>query len=197
MTLDGRTYKIFGSMAALISSPRSPKHPPRFRRAIQLIFLTVFSLLVLSLASCISPGKALEQAPDFEATLFDGSSFQLSDQIGQRSVVLNFWLPSCPPCRAEMPDFEDSWQQLQDEDVLFLGLFVPQGFDSEQDARDFVQELGLTYQFATDNMAQITLEYRLAYFPTTIFIDKAGRLFHTEISALDAKKIARIVRDMS
>ena len=184
-------------MAAFISSLITTKHPPRLRRAIQLIFLTVLPLLVLSLASCITLGKALEQAPDFEVTLFDGSSFRLSDQIGQRSVVLNFWFPSCPPCRAEMPDFEDAWQQLKGEDVLFLGLFVPQGFDSEQDARDFVQELGLTYQFATDNMAQITLEYRLAYFPTTIFIDKAGRLFRSEISVLDAEKITRIVRDMS
>ncbi len=197
MTLHSRTYKIFGSMAAFISSLITTKHPPRLRQAIQLIFLTVLPLLVLSLASCITLGKALEQAPDFEVTLFDGSSFRLSDQIGQRSVVLNFWFPSCPPCRAEMPDFEDAWQQLKGEDVLFLGLFVPQGFDSEQDARDFVQELGLTYQFATDNMAQITLEYRLAYFPTTIFIDKAGRLFRSEISVLDAEKITRIVRDMS
>ena len=197
MTLHSRTYKIFGSMAAFISSLITTKHPPRLRRAIQLIFLTVLPLLVLSLASCITLGKALEQAPDFEVTLFDGSSFRLSDQIGQRSVVLNFWFPSCPPCRAEMPDFEDAWQQLKGEDVLILALFVPQGFDSEQDARDFVQELGLTYQFATDNMAQITLEYRLAYFPTTIFIDKAGRLFRSEISVLDAEKITRIVRDMS
>ena len=197
MTLHSRTYKIFGSMAAFISSLITTKHPPRLRRAIQLIFLTVLPLLVLSVASCITLGKALEQAPDFEVTLFDGSSLRLSDQIGQRSVVLNFWFPSCPPCRAEMPDFEDAWQQLKGEDVLFLGLFVHQGFDSEQDARDFVQELGLTYQFATDNMAQITLEYRLAYFPTTIFIDKAGRLFRSEISVLDAEKITRIVRDMS
>ena len=197
MTLHSRTYKIFGSMAAFISSLIPTKHPPRLRRAIQLIFLTVLPLLVLSLASCITLGKALEQAPDFEVTLFDGSSLRLSDQIGERSVVLNFWFPSCPPCRAEMPDFEDAWQQLKGEDVLFLGLFVPQGFDSEQDARDFVQELGLTYQFATDNMAQITLEYRLAYFPTTIFIDKAGRLFRSEISVLHAEKITRIVRDMS
>ena len=153
--------------------------------------------MVLSLASCIGAGKPLEQAPDFQVTLFEGDSFRLSDQIGQRSVVLNFWFPSCPPCRAEMPDFEDSWQQLQGEDVLFLGLFVPQGFDSEQDARDFVEELGLTYAFATDKMAKITRDYRLTYFPTTIFIDKSGRLFRTEISTLDSEKITRIVRDMS
>ena len=168
-------------------------HLPPFRK----FFLVAFSLVILSLVSCIGVGKSPEQAPDFEVTLFDGSSFRLSDQIGQSSVVLNFWFPSCPPCRAEMPDFEDSWQQLKGENVLFLGLFVPQGFDSEQDARDFVEELGLTYEFATDNMAQITLEYRLAYFPTTIFIDRSGNVFRREISTLDAEKITRIVRDMS
>ena len=96
-----------------------------------------------------------------------------------------------------MPSFEEAWQQLQDEDVRFLGLFVPQGFDSEQDARDFVQELGLTYDFATDKGADITRAYRIAYFPATVFIDKAGRIFKTEISVLDADKITSIVRDMS
>ena len=184
-------------MAPFSPSPVSVNSPQQLRRAVRLFFLTVLPLFVLSLASCNGIGKQLEQAPDFEVALFDGGSFRLSDQIGQRSVVLNFWFPSCPPCRAEMPDFEESWQQVKGEDVLFLGLFVPQGFDSEQDARDFVEELGLTYEFATDNMAQITLEYRLAYFPTTIFIDKAGQVFRTEISTLDAEKITRIVRDMS
>jgi peroxiredoxin len=95
-----------------------------------------------------------------------------------------------------MPDFEESWQQVQDEDVMFLGLFVPQGFDTEQDARDFVEELGLTYDFATDTAAQITKDYRLAYFPTTIFIDKAGRLVRTEISTLDAEKLTEIILDI-
>lgn len=80
---------------------------------------------------------------------------------------------------------------------MFLGLFVPQGFDTEQDARDFVEELGLTYDFATDAGAQITKDYRIAYFPTSIFIDKEGRLVRTEISTLDTEKLTDIIRDMS
>ena len=111
--------------------------------------------------------------------------------------MLNFWFPSCPPCRAEMPSFEEAWQQVQDEEVRFLGLFVPMGFDSEQDARDFVQELGLTYDFATDRRAEITRAYELLYFPTTIFIDKSGRIFKIELSTLDADKITQIVREMA
>ena len=132
----------------------------------------------------------VEQAIDFRVTLFNGGSFRLSDQVGKTAVVLNFWYPTCPPCRAQMPAFQRSWQELQGEDVRFLGLFVPQGLDTEQDARDFVDELGLTYDFATTTRAQVV------YFPTTVFIDRKGRIFRSEIATLDEEKIMTIVRQM-
>ena len=154
-------------------------------------------LLPLLLASCSIIGEERAPASDFEVELFDGGAFRLSEAAGKQAIVLNFWFPSCPPCRAEMPSFEEAWQEVQDEEVRFLGLFVPMGFDSEQDARDFVQELGLTYDFATDTRAEITRAYELLYFPTTIFIDKSGRIFKTELSTLDADKITQIVREMA
>ena len=116
--------------------------------------VAAFLLLALVLVSCIGAGPGLSSASDFQVTLFDGSSFRLSGEAGQRAVVLNFWFPSCPPCRAEMPAFQQAWEEVQGEDVVFLGLFVPQGFDTEQDALDFVDELGLTYDFATDVRVQ-------------------------------------------
>ena len=172
-------------------------NPPRFLATPRIPVLAAFLLLALLLISCIRPGQGLSSASDFQVTLFDGSSFRLSDDAGQRAVVLNFWFPSCPPCRAEMPAFQQAWEEAQDDEVRFLGLFVPQGFDSEQDARDFVEGLELTYDFATDVRAQITREYQVIYFPTTIFVDKSGRLFRTEISILDAEKITEILREMA
>lgn len=153
-------------------------------------------LLVLLLLLSCGRGGELSQATDFDLTLFDGSSFKLSDQVGKNAVVLNFWYPSCPPCREEMPDFEKAWQKLRGKEVRFLGLFVPQGLDSEQDAKNFVNELGLTYEFATDKGAQVAKVYQIAYFPTTYFIDKEGQVFRSEISTLDADAITRIVQDM-
>ena len=159
--------------------------------------LAAILLLALLLVSCIGAGQGLSGASDFQVTLFDGSSFRLSDDAGQRAVVLNFWFPSCPPCRAEMPAFQQAWEEAQGEEVRFLGLFVPQGFDTEQDARDFVEELDLTYDFATDIRAQVTREYQIIYYPTTIFIDKSGRVFRTEVSILDAEEITGILREMA
>ena len=152
--------------------------------------------VLLTLVACggiAGPSKAV----DFEVTLFSGEEFRMADQVGQNSLVLNFWFPSCPPCRAEMPDFEDAWLELQGQDVRFLGLFVPKGLDSEQDAKDFIQELGLTYDVATDVRAEIAEAYELKFYPTTIFIDKSGRVYSTEISVLDQEKITRIVGEMA
>lgn len=156
------------------------------------LFLAV--MIVLLLVSC---GAKLEQAEDFQVTLFDGGSFQLSDQVGETAMVLNFWYPTCPPCRAEMPAFERAWKELQGEDVRFLGLFVPQGLDTEQDARDFVDELGLTYDFATDTRAQVAQSYEILYFPTTVFVDRKGRVFRFEIAAMDEEKLISLVRQMT
>jgi hypothetical protein len=81
--------------------------------------------------------------------------------------------------------------------VRFVGLFVPQGLDSEQDARDFVQELELSYDFATDRGARVARDYEIKYFPTTVFIDRSGDVFKREIGTLDKGKITRIVRNMA
>ena len=161
-------------------------------------------LLLASLATLlfILGCSRLADAPDFQVTRFDGGGFQLSELAGQEAVVINFWYPSCPPCREEMPHFQEVWQELQDQeiqgkDVRFLGLFVPQGFDTEQDARDFVDELGLTFDFATDLQARIARAYEVQYFPTTYFINKEGRVFQQEISNLDRDRLTAIISQMT
>ena len=73
---------------------------------------------------------------------------------------------------------------------------MPQGFDSEQDARDFVAELGLTYGFATDLGGRVAQMFQVEVYPTTVFIDKSGRVFKKQISVLDEEKIVGIVREI-
>ena len=93
-----------------------------------------------------------------------------------------------------MPAFEAAWQELKDKPVRFLGLYVPQGFDSEEDARDFVNELGLTFSFATDRLGRIAEAYELEYFPKTYFIDMDGDIVATHISTLKPEEIVQQVR---
>ena len=62
-----------------------------------------------------------ETAQDFEVELFDGGRFRLSEQYADKVVVVNFWYPSCPPCREEMPEFQRAWEELDGETVRIPG----------------------------------------------------------------------------
>ncbi len=161
------------------------------RLVLRHLLVAVALVGAVFLVACGAPGQT---ARDFEVVQFDGATFRLSEETVDQAVVLNFWYPTCPPCREEMPAFEAAWQELKGEPVRFLGLYVPQGFDSEQDARDFVDELGLTFSFATDRLARIAEAYELEYFPKTYFIDMEGKVVATHISTLEPEEIVRQVR---
>ena len=137
-----------------------------------------------------------ETAQDFEVQLFDGGQLRLSEEYANNVVVVNFWYPSCPPCREEMLEFQEAWEVLEGEPVHFLGLFVPRGFDNESTAREFVSDLGLTFDFATDHRETIASAYGIEFYPTTWFIDRGGAVRQTFISAMESEQIASIVREL-
>ena len=155
--------------------------------------LLLFATAALTLLAGCTPR---EPALDFQVDLFDGSGFTLSDQAGRTNVVLNFWYPSCAPCRQEMPHLEQAWRDFRDEDIRFVGLFVPRGFDSEQDARDFVYEYGLTFDFATDLGQTVAQLYGVEFYPTTYFIDSDGNVARVVTRNMDLETIVEILESM-
>lgn len=159
-------------------------------RKLHTQFSCLFSLvLILLVSGCGSPARA----PDFSLNTFSGEEFRLSKLNNGESLVINFWYPSCPPCRNEMPHFQAVWEGLDGQNIRFLGLFVPKGFDTESEAKEFVDELGLTFDFATDKGAEVAQEYGVEYFPNTFFINEDGRIVHQEIRNLDERDLVSII----
>ena len=111
-------------------------------------------------------------APDFQVTRFNGDTLRLSDLRGQ-VVVLNFWASWCPPCRREMPAFQQAWLGSRDDGVVFVGLATG---DIEADARAFAAQVGVTYPLGLDLDGAIANRYLVRVMPTTYFIDRDGLL---------------------
>ena len=110
-------------------------------------------------------------ATDFELTLLSGETFDLSDHFANdgRPLVLNFWASWCPPCRAEMPDFDTVASERGD--VLIVGIAVE---DDPAAARTFGNEIGVGYPLGIDESGAIANSYPYLGLPTTWFIDKDG-----------------------
>ena len=118
------------------------------------------------------PPQAFRPAPDFRLRGFDGRLIALSDFRG-KVVVLNFWASWCTPCKQEMPNLERVWQEFKERDVVVLGIDV---LDDPDDAAAFLTALRITYPNVHDPDRSRMIAYQVTALPTTIFIDRSGRI---------------------
>ena len=116
--------------------------------------------------------KESGKAYDFEIETFDGETLRLSDLEG-KVVVLNFWASWCPPCRWEMPFFEEMHQEYEDQGVVFLGVAIS---DTLENARGFAESTGVTYPIGLDTTNEIARNYNVVSLPTTFFIGRDGNV---------------------
>ena len=143
--------------------------------------IAVTVLVAVGLSACSGeadspPTESLKPAAPFEITLFGnenhpaGSSLSLSDLAG-KPVVINFWYPSCPPCRLEMPDLEAAYQKHSASGVAFVGI-QSLVLDTVGDGQQFIDEFGITYAVGPDNTGDILIDYEVNGFPTTVFVNE-------------------------
>lgn len=112
-------------------------------------------------------------APDFTLPNTDGDDIALSELRG-RPVVLNFWATWCPPCRAEMPALEQTWQRYGKEGVLILG--INQG-ESQAVVERFARgTVDTTFPLLLDRRTEVGRTYAVRALPTTVFVDAEGRI---------------------
>ena len=114
--------------------------------------------------------RVQQPAPEFTLPLLDKGELVLSQLIG-RPVVLNFWSSDCPGCREEARGLERAWQAYKNHGVMFIGLDI---LDTEESARAYLGEFGITYPNGRDVDGKITVDYGVIGIPVTFFVNRDG-----------------------
>lgn len=123
-------------------------------------------------------------APDFTVYDAEGKAYKLSDFRG-KPVVLNFWASWCPPCKAEMPDFQKEFEA-QGKDVQFLIINLTDGMQETVDtASAYVAQQGYTFPVFYDTSSAAANAYGIRSIPTTFFIDAEGYAVAQATGAID------------
>ena len=174
----------------------------RHRRLARLL-LPAALLLAALLAGCSGGGSAGAAIYDFPITLYQGAEAvggsqapRLSDLQGQ-PVVLNFWAGLCPPCRAEMPEFQSFADEYAGRALVVgvdLGPFFSLG--SQEDAVRLLNELSVTYPAGYTDDANVVRELGVLGLPATFFINADGSLHRKWLGPLDGAKLAEITDAM-
>ena len=134
----------------------------------------------------------------FYGTTFAHGTFDTRELAG-KPIVINFWFPSCPPCRAELEHFEEVYQEFGPPaggDVEFVGV-QQLGLDSIEDGAALFEEISVTFPGLPDNGFEIQTEYRIISFPTTVFLDRNHNEHRVWQGAIDKENLAEIVQELA
>jgi len=141
-------------------------------------------------------------ASDLAFTLYQGADILGEGNLTVGSLqgkplVLNFWAGLCPPCRAEMPDLQEFYDENQDR-VNLLGIDVGQftGLGNQDSAKALLKELNVTYPAGFSSDGGVMRDYKILGMPTTVFIDSKGEVFRSWGGVLNNDTLTRITNEM-
>lgn len=136
-----------------------------------------------------------QKAPDFTLQTLDGESVKLSDLQGKK-VILNFWATWCPPCKSEMPHFQDYYEEYAKEDnveILAVNLTIQ---DKVKDVDSFVENYGLTFPVLLLDKPGLNNTYKVISIPTTYMIDTNGVIQEQILGPLNTDELRDYVSQL-
>ncbi len=158
---------------------RAPARPRAAR-----IGLVLLAAAIVGLAACApsdSAGVAKGQpVPNITGTTLDGATFDLAALRG-RPVIINFWGPSCVPCRTEFPLLVSKADQHQADGLAIVGILTD---DPVEPARAFVADHGATWPTVIDPGGVVKAAYHVLGRPQSYFVDRQGVLRSIQIGEI-------------
>lgn len=151
-----------------------------------------FRILVMAFAallavSCHGNKKATAQAPelvqginegefftDFTVTQPDSTQVNLSDYVGKgKYILVDFWASWCGPCRREIPNIKNVYEQYAGEDFDVLSVAV---WDKPEDTAAAAAELEVNWNQIVDAQKIPTDIYGIEGIPHIILFGPDGTI---------------------
>jgi len=178
-----------------------PRRPILLALAVAVV--TTFAVVVLVQATRpgAAPCAAADAAkavvgcpvPALAGTTLDGQPFDLAGLAG-KPVLINFWGPSCVPCRDEFPLMKAKLAEHAADGLTIVGVLTD---DPVEQARSFVSQYGATWPTVVDPGKALKATYRVAGRPQTYFVDRNGVLRSIQIGQMQDADFERQYKQIS
>ena len=150
------------------------------------ISLLLFGVIILSCGKKDTPGDKTEKvkktregisegeiAPDFTLKDLKGTEVNLKEFRG-KVVLLNFWATWCPPCRKEIPSMVEIYKKYKDRGLEIIGVNLDKLGKSE--VEKFSLEHKINFPVLLNPSGNVASLYGVVVLPTTVFLDRNGRI---------------------
>ena len=129
--------------------------------------------------------------------ILGGDNVAMASLVGEKPVIMNFWAAECPPCRAELPEFQKFYGEYHDR-VLVLGIDLGQftGQGTPEQGRELLAELGVGFPAGHTEDSEVLPKYQVLGLPTTVFINADGSIHTKWTGALDEEVLIEKADEM-
>lgn len=119
---------------------------------------------------------------DFSLTDLEGKTVNLADYKG-KVLIVDIWGTWCPPCRMEIPHFVDLHKKYREQGFEIVGINYERTSPDKwvEVIKDFVSKNGMTYTCVIGDDATREKVPDFQGFPTTLFIDRTGKVRLKEV----------------
>ena len=165
------------------------------------VFLAFFALIAFVVKAQDESGDLVKEGQQMPAfTIVNDNGKQVPSSSLKRKVILvNFFATWCPPCRGEMPDIEELYNEYgkNNNEIIILGVASPNlGREgSEDDVIKFLEENNYTFPVVMDFGGELVYKYDISGFPTTFIINDEGEIVKRFVGAMDKKNMITIIEN--
>lgn len=131
-------------------------------------------------------------------TTVTGAEWSMAKDANGKVVVVNVWGAWCGPCVAEMPHLQQVWAAYETarKPVAFIGIDIN---ETSATGASFLTANGVTYPSinnqASNAQPMLALQGKAAATPTTLVLDRQGRIAARILGSTTAGTLTALVND--
>jgi peroxiredoxin len=131
---------------------------------------------------------------DFTLTDIDGAEVRLSDYRG-KVILLNFWATWCAPCKIEIPDFVEVYDEYRERGLEILGV-LNLDEPSPAELRAFAAQFRMNYPIFRASDEFEAANGPIWGLPTTFLIDRQGSICSKHMGPVSKETVEREIKGL-
>lgn len=139
-----------------------------------------------------APLEAGDAAPLYSGVTLAGDSVAIG---GESNVVtlLNVWATWCVPCRKEMPDLEEIYQEFGSRGFQIIAVSIDQA--GPERVQSFIDEVATTFPIVHDPQGRVEELYPSIGLPNTYLIDRSGTVIQAWLGPLPVAQARELIAE--